>query len=145
MIFADFGAGGAIICALFVVGLLVVAVASLGCLRAVRLIRSKSLERKSLGLLLLLMCVSLPFSCCVVPRYHFQATHGSPPLGKYPSGVVKEGMTADEVRAALGNPHEVHDYPEGGGHWYYWLDWFSIDWFGVLFGPDGRVTASGGS
>ncbi len=53
-------------------------------------------------------------------------------------------MTADEVRAALGPPHEVHNYREGGGHWYYWLDWFGIGWFAVGFGPDGRVTGSGG-
>ena len=32
-----------------------------------------------------------------------------------------------------------------GEGWYYWLDSFGIGYFGVRFGPDGRVTGTHGN
>jgi hypothetical protein len=54
-------------------------------------------------------------------------------------------MSADEVRALLGNPHEVYNHnPEQVG-WLYWLDSVQLGWFMVHFGADGKVTGTGGN
>lgn len=48
-------------------------------------------------------------------------------------------MSADEVVAVLGTPHERYK-DEDGETWFYWIDSLGIDWFRVSFGQDGRVT-----
>ena len=75
----------------------------------------------------------------------FRLRHDTTPLGGYPSGVIREGMSADEVRALLGSPHEVHDHDPRRVSWLYYLDAIELDWFLVTFGPDGRVDHTGGS
>jgi hypothetical protein len=50
---------------------------------------------------------------------------------------IKEGMTRDEVRSLLGEPHEAHVF---GDCWLYWEGWPSSgSLLHVHFGPDGRV------
>jgi hypothetical protein len=75
----------------------------------------------------------------------FRLHHDTPPLDRYPNGVVTEGMSADEVRTRLGAPHQVEDRDPTRVRWFYWLDAIGLDWFVVVFGPDGRVSYTGGS
>jgi hypothetical protein len=69
--------------------------------------------------------------------------HGSFPLRLDPDGVVKVGMTTDEVRELLGEPHIVYDRQEPV-RWLFWTDALAVTYFWVDFSPDGRVVASGG-
>ena len=50
-------------------------------------------------------------------------------------------MTRDEVTQTLGRPHERFSGGDGE-RWFYWLDSFGLGWFGLDFGPDGRVTGT---
>lgn len=146
MLFAspDFGAGGTIVFVLFVICLFITAGVIVGLVKAVKLLRRNSAVSRLSGVVLLLACVTVPLSCWFAPGHLFRTRHGNDPLGHYPIGVVKEGMTRDEVRGLLGNPHQVHSL-HGEESWSYYLDPFGIDWFGVSFGPDGRVISTGGS
>ncbi len=145
MIFAspDFGASGSVVLMLLAAWLLLAGVV-VGAVIAVQLLRRDSTGSKIGGALLLSACVLLPLTCCVGPPYFVRVVYGNYPLGQYPNGVVREGMTGDEVRALLGSPHEryVHDREET---WFYWLDSFDIHWFGVFYGPDGRVKSTSGN
>jgi hypothetical protein len=53
-------------------------------------------------------------------------------------------MSTDEVKALLGTPHERYKQGEEES-WYYWIDSFDAGWFGVRFGPDGRVLSKYGN
>jgi outer membrane protein assembly factor BamE (lipoprotein component of BamABCDE complex) len=70
--------------------------------------------------------------------------HGNYPLGRYPSNKIDKGMSRDEVQAILGSPHEKYrrDHDET---WFYWIDSFGAHYFGVILGPDGRVTGTHGN
>jgi outer membrane protein assembly factor BamE (lipoprotein component of BamABCDE complex) len=70
--------------------------------------------------------------------------YGNYPLGSYPNSRIRIGMTADEVVATLGTPHQRRKRDEGVT-WYYWIDSFGDSWFGVDFGPDGRVVYTYGN
>jgi outer membrane protein assembly factor BamE (lipoprotein component of BamABCDE complex) len=74
----------------------------------------------------------------------FRLTHGSYPLGKFPGNKIEKGMTAGEVEAILGAPHNRRRQGEEE-RWYYWLDSFGTYWFAVCFGPDGRVVSTHGN
>ena len=50
-----------------------------------------------------------------------------------------QGMTQEEVRARLGEPHEVYDKWDGEASWIYYTDTFGHGYLGIRFGPDGRV------
>jgi outer membrane protein assembly factor BamE (lipoprotein component of BamABCDE complex) len=80
----------------------------------------------------------VPFLCCLGPRQAFRIAYGNYPIGSYRNGKIKEGMTADEVLAILGTPHE-RSVQADGENWIYWIDSFTLDWYSVSFGPDGRV------
>lgn len=82
--------------------------------------------------------------CCQGPPHLIRLFYGNSPIGSYPSNKIKEGMSAEEVVAILGTPHERHDSSEGES-WYYWIDSFGITWFAVWFGPDGRVVGTRGN
>jgi outer membrane protein assembly factor BamE (lipoprotein component of BamABCDE complex) len=66
------------------------------------------------------------------------------PLGRYPSGQIKDGMSPDEVIAILGAPHH-RDKSGDSERWFYWLDSYGINWFSVRFGPDGKVSGTSGN
>jgi outer membrane protein assembly factor BamE (lipoprotein component of BamABCDE complex) len=74
----------------------------------------------------------------------FRLNYGSYPLSGNPYGKVKEGMSADDVRAALGDPHNRETRGDDGEGWYYYQDSFQIGWFCVDFGLDGRVKGTHG-
>jgi hypothetical protein len=130
---------------LFGVGLAVLGIGAVGIVRGVILLRRPPPRRRSSGILYIVAGVLLPVSCCGGPSVLFRLYHDTPPLGSYPNGVVREGMSSDEVRALLGNPHQVNDrYPQQVT-WLYWLDAIGLNWFTVIFGPDGKVAHTGGS
>jgi hypothetical protein len=141
MVFAtpDFGASAAVGCFLLVVWACVLVFAGLGAVRGLMLLHPGSPPRgRRCGVILVLASGLLPLSCCLGPAQLVRLAYGNYPLGSYPNGKVQEGMTADEVVATLGSPHERHKQGEGE-RWYYWIDSFGMHWFGVEFGPDGRV------
>jgi hypothetical protein len=84
-------------------------------------------------------------SCCLLPSIAFRLEYGRPPLAeeKYDTSLetVKPGMTFDEVRAVLGEPHEK--YPSSrddeGEVWLYWTDSIKLGYLGVQFSKEGRV------
>jgi hypothetical protein len=147
MIFAtpDFGAGGAIVLVLLVICLFVLTVTVLGIVCGANLVRRPSRGSRRVGWALVLVGVLLPVVCFCGPSVLFRLNHDNPPLGHYPNGVIQEGMSADEVRALLGNPHEVSERDRERVGWWYWLDAIELDWFLVTFGPDGKVTSTSGS
>lgn len=146
MIFAtpDFGTSAAVACFVLVVWAFVLLFAGLGVVKGLRLLHTDSSRARRCGVLLLLASVLLPLSCCLGPAQLVRLSYGNYPLGSYPNGKVKEGMTADEVVATLGRPHERHKGGEGES-WYYWIDSLGLYWFAVDFGPDGRVEGTHGN
>jgi hypothetical protein len=134
----DFGAAAGIGCFVLIIWAVVFVFVGFGLVLAARSLGSESAKRKTFGCLLLLTCGLVPLSCCLGPSQLVRLTHGNYPIGSYPTGKVSEGMTADEVTAVLGTPHE-RDEQDGRKSWFYWIDAFGISWFGVDFGPDGRV------
>ena len=96
------------------------------------------------SIVLFLVCGLAPLSCCLGPSLLVRVCYGNFPIGAYPTGKVMKGMTADEVVAVLGTPHE-RSQREAGELWYYWIDAFSIQWFGVGFDRNGRVTSTFGN
>jgi hypothetical protein len=146
MIFAtpDFGTSGSIACFLLLVWALVLAFAVWGVARGTQLLGGDSPQDKKRGILLLLVSGLVPFSCCVGPSQVIRLVYGNYPLGRYPDNKVKEGMTAEEVVAALATPHERYKEDDGES-WYYWIDSWGLYWFCVRLGPDGRVISTHGN
>jgi hypothetical protein len=130
---------------LFGVGLGVLAASVAGIAWGVVLLRRPPPARRWSGAVLIVSGLLLPVCCCSGPSVLFRLHHETPPLGRYPSGVVQEGMSPDEVRALLGTPHQVNDRDPQRVTWVYWLDAIELDWFMVIFGPDGKVVHTGGS
>ncbi len=139
----DFGAGARIVGVLALIWLAYLAGALFGGIRGVILIRRGWSHGRWIGIILLLVSAAVPFSCCVAPSLLFRQHYGSFPLSGNPYTRVKEGMSADEVRASLGNPHNRDERDDGEG-WYYYQDSLEICWFCVDFGPDGRVKGTHG-
>src|SRR5262245_24374103 len=94
----------------------------------------------------IVLLAAVVLSCCVLPDLLFRVKYGRPPLSaeKYRTSLVTGGMTADEVRAALGEPHEIHPAvsPEDEEVWFYHTDLLGPSSLGVNFGPDKRVTGT---
>src|SRR5947209_16578287 len=101
-------------------------------------------KAKRYGLVLVLVSGAVPLCCCLLPPVVVRITYGNYPLGSYPNGKIREGMTRDEVAAILGSPHERFRRDDEES-WYYWLDSFGIGYFGVHFGSEGRVTGTHGN
>jgi hypothetical protein len=146
MIFAapDFGAGRMVLLILLGIWLAILAASVLSLLRGVLLLRRPS-TRKWTGVLLILTGLLLAWCCCSGPSVLFRLHHDTPPLGHYPNGVVKVGMSPDEVRSLLGAPHQIDDSDSRRVKWLYWLDAIELDWFMVTFDPDDKVDHTGGS
>jgi hypothetical protein len=145
MLFAtpDSGATGIIMMLfLLVVFGTVVVLPLVGFFRGKRMLKSQSRKARRRGLLLMLASVLIPLSCCLGPSQVVRLVSGNYPIGHYPNNITR-GMSADEVEATLGSPHQR--WKRGNvDSWYYWIDSFGIYWFGVDFGPDKRVTKTYG-
>src|SRR5262249_55290485 len=127
----DFGAGAATIgCFLLIVWAIVLVFFLVAVARGIMLLKNNSTKSRVYGVLLILVSGIVPLSCCLGPPHVVRLCYGHYPLGSYPSDKVKEGMTTDEVLAALGPPHE-RDKNADGERWYYWIDSFGMYWFAV--------------
>ena len=80
----------------------------------------------------------MPLSCCVGPSLVFRQQYGRFPIPWEARLLVKEGMSAEEVQAALGEPQEIVKR-DSGDRWYYYTDSFHIGIFAIDFGQEGRV------
>lgn len=91
---------------------------------------------------LLLAFLALPPCVYAAPSHLVRVVYGNYPLGDRDDG-IQPGMTAAEVRAALGPPHKVlgHGGAEGWS-WIYWRDSFGYDYVGVSFADNGRVSSA---
>ena len=83
-------------------------------------------------------------SCCVLPDLVFRWEYGRPPLAKEKFDTslktVKPGMTFDQVRAALGEPHEKYQDPGDGGEvWVYRTEPLRLGGLYIQFSKDGLV------
>jgi hypothetical protein len=140
----DFGASGMIafvvLCAWGVALVLVLVGIVTGC----SLLRRKTARARSWGVVLLLLSASLPCFCCFGPDLIVRWQTGRYPLQGYPNGVIEKGMTRDEVLSKIGPPHSRHQTGDRES-WYYMLDPYDMYYFGVIFGPDGRVQTTHGN
>lgn len=139
----DFGAGATVLGVLALIWLAVLVGVLGGAIRAVILIRRGSSAARRTGIILLLVIAAVPLSCCFGPSLLFRLNYGSFPLSGNPYARVKDKMSPDEVRVALGNPHN-REKRDDGEHWYYYQDSFQIGWFCVDFDPDGLVKGTHG-
>jgi SmpA / OmlA family len=141
MIFAtpDFGTSGGIVCFLVLIWAFVLVFALLGFAKGVKLLDGGSPRNKKFAVLLFLLSGLVPVSCCLGPSHAVRVIYGNYPIRNYPN-TIRKGMTADEVVATLGTPHERH-----ADSWYYWIDSFGISWFAVEFDQDGRVIGTHGN
>jgi len=140
----DFGATGGLILFLLIVGVIVGACVVSGIVWGAKLLKTGSPKSRKYGVCILLFSGSVPLFCCLAPPHVIRMMYGNYPIGKYPENVIRKGMSTDQVTAILGTPHERYNHGDGE-HWCYWIDSFSISYFGVLFGPDGRVIATHGN
>jgi hypothetical protein len=147
MIFAspDFGAAGTVLCGVAVVYLGIFGIALTGIVCGVKLAKRPTRGGKFMGALLILASDLLPVGCCSAPRVMFRLNHENPPLGHYPNGVIKNGMSMEDVRARLGKEHMVYKRNEEEVTWLYYLDTLELGWFSVTFDANGRVTWTGGN
>jgi outer membrane protein assembly factor BamE (lipoprotein component of BamABCDE complex) len=124
---------------------MVVAITVLGIIRGLGLLSDESSARRRRGLLYLVASVLLPLCCWIGPSQVVRLEYGNYPIGEdSQKDRIREGMTMDEVTSMLGTPHERHS-EAGKELWFYWMDAYSIFWFAVDFGPDGRVTKTYGN
>src|SRR2546423_140319 len=133
MIFAtpDFGAGASIVCFLMMVWFIVIVVVLIALGRAIHLFGKKDRESRRAGIAFLLFSALLPLGCCVGPSLLDRIVYGNFPIGRSGRQKIAEGMTKEEVKEALGTPHEIN-----GDTWYYWEDAYSIIYLRVHFGSD---------
>jgi hypothetical protein len=146
MLFAtpDFGAGAFVWGLLCLAWAVVFVMVASGIAWGTKLLRSESPKARKYGLLFVLVSGIIPLGCCLLPPVAVRITYGNYPLGSYPNGKITEGMTRDEVSTILGSPHERYRRDDEDS-WYYWIDSFGIGYFGVRFGPEGRVTGTHGN
>jgi len=74
-----------------------------------------------------------------VPILLLAARSCAPLGGPDPRQRIAVGMSASEVRATLGKPHEQHTDAEGNETWIYYRDWAGMGYYLVRFNRDGRV------
>ena len=94
--------------------------------------------------MIILASILAPVFCCVGPPHLFRLAYGSYPIGSYPNGKIKEGMSPAEVEAILGKPHDCTKFGKEE-RWLYWIDPYGIRWFGVHFGADQHVASTYGN
>src|SRR5579862_2344886 len=94
---------------LFAISLAAFGTSAIAIVYGVTLLRRSPPTSRWPGLVLILGGVLLSVSCYSGPSVLFRIYHDSPPLGNYPNDVIGNGMTPDEVRLLLGNPHQVNE------------------------------------
>jgi hypothetical protein len=147
IVFATPDWGGAYVAyfLLFVGGAVILLATLVGVVFGLKLLKKGPTARRRVwGRTLLLASLAFPVVCFLAPAQIFRIEYGSYPLEAYPGEKIKEGMTPEAVEAILGAPHkrsERGDYKE----WFYYLDSFRMYYFGVNFGPDGRVIGTHGN
>lgn len=113
--------------------------ALLGVVYGLTLMKRPTRAARRVGRVVLVLSVMLSVGSALVPVIHFHKCFSRPPLSSPPAdGVIRKGMTTDEVRDALGEPHQI----DGKGAikiWVYHLDHVGVAWYGVPFDRDGRV------
>jgi hypothetical protein len=140
----DFGASAGIGCFVVLAWAFVLLLVGVGVVWGLKLLDGGSPKGRRRGVLLLVVSGLVPLSCCLGPSQVVRLVYGNYPLGHYPNNKVQEGMTAEEVVAVLGPPHER--WKKGDGEtWCYWIDSFGAYWFAVDFGEDGRVASTYGN
>jgi hypothetical protein len=138
----DGGATANVITLFFLAGLVVFSASASCVITGTRCLFRDSQRRRGVGWGLLLAGLIMPASCCIAPSLLFRVIHGSAPIGGLPyQALVREGMTTEEVTAALGAPHERFT-EEGGAVWLYYTELLSGPYFLVRFGKDGRVRST---
>jgi SmpA / OmlA family len=140
----DFGASGGVALFVLVAWATIIPLVLLGIIRGMRLLGNESPKLRRRGYLLLVMGALIPLSCCLLPSQVVRLVYGNYPLGSYPDQRIHQGMSRIEVQAILGSPHERFR-GEDEESWYYWIDSFGAHYFGVIFGPEGRVTSTHGN
>ena len=140
----DFGAGGFVCFLVLIAFAFVVVLAVLGIVWGTDSIRKATAKSRRGWFLVIVVSALLPVCCCLGPPLEVRLSRGSFPLWRYPNNKIKNDMTADEVTAILGTPHELMKRDDGD-QWFYWLDSFGIGWFCVRFGPEGRVIGTSGN
>ncbi len=140
MLFAtpDFGVSFAIMLFVLAIYVIVFTLVLVGAVWGMRLRRSGWPKTRRRGTLLVLASGLILLSCWLGPSLVVRLAYGYYPIGRYPDNEIKEGMSVDEVKGVLGSPH-WRNKQDNEECWYYWIDSFGIHWFGVSFGPDGRV------
>ena len=140
----DFGAAGMVVILLVGVAAAVLGVSTLSFWRGVTLLKRRPPRRRWPGVALIGAAFLLPVACYTGPSVLFRLEYKTPPLREYPRGVVAVGMSAEEVKGRLGEPHEVHDRNPAQVYWMYWRDAIQFGYFIVYFGPDGLVDSAHG-
>jgi SmpA / OmlA family len=140
----DFGAGGLICGALGIVWLIVLLFVLAGSVKGVRLLKTDARCKRLLGILVILASAATPLLCCFGPREVVRINYGNYPLGAYPNGKIKKGMSQEDVIEVLGTPHERINKADGET-WCYWLDSFGMGLFWVYFDANGRVIGAYGN
>ncbi len=135
----DFGASGVIVLFLMAFWVILLALVFAGIFLGMRLRRNGRRTVRTLGLCLVLACCLAPLLCYLGPPHLVRIIYGNYPIGSYPSGKIERGMSAGEVVAILGRPHE-RPWRDNGETYIYWIDSCGIFYCAIDFGPDKRVT-----
>jgi hypothetical protein len=136
----DFGASFIISIFLLIIFAVILFVAGIGIFYGSKLLKSEKAGRRKNGGLLIMISIFIPLFCLLAPPHLVRLTYGNYPIGSYPSDKIHKGMTFDEVESALGPPHQRTSESDRET-WIYWIDSFAINYCGVDFGPDRRVSA----
>jgi hypothetical protein len=140
----DFGASGGIFLFVLISGATVYVLVLVGIFRGITLLGSGSAKNRKNGLLLILASGLVSLFCCLGPSLMVRLVYGNFPIGSYPNNKIMQGMSMDEVKLILGNPHVQSNHGDED-RWIYYIDSFGMGWFGVNFGVDGKVTATYGN
>ena len=138
----DFGAGAAAALLLGCVWIFVLALAGVALWIGANRAKSDRPGASATGILLIVFALGLPLSCCFGPSLIVRYSTGNFPVGAESIRQIHEGMAADDVREALGTPHDRREDEERGDVWYYWMDAYGLRYFRVHFDPEGRVVES---
>jgi hypothetical protein len=148
MILASAGIGGSAggLVLLIVAGIVLAAftVSILAFFRGIDWCLEKPPIRRRLGVISTITGVLLLPCLFCGPRVLFRLQHATPPIADGPPGLIREGMSREEVEAILGPPHRIESDRPPDVKWTYWRDAIRLNCFSVMFGEDGRVRMAGG-
>lgn len=111
-------------------------------LLGIRKVWGRPPQSKRNGILLMTIGTLLPIIAILSPSVIFRLQFDNPPVREQKRDEIKDGMTAEEVRSHLGNPHQVNGRGSNRECWLYYSDAMQLGWFGVSFGNDGKVSGT---